>query len=118
MNAESLRFKDGTCSCKILLFFRIHVRLRSYQGFNDSKMPVLRCIMQRNEPTTDIQRRMRGDLAHEHEDEMRFKGGTCGCKALLLLRIQVRLGGNQGLSDLQMPIHACMMQRYEPVSDE
>ena len=74
--------------------------------------------MQRNEPITDEQRRMRGDLAHEYADAMKFKGGTCGCKALLFLRIHVRLGGNQGLSDLQMPIHACMMQRCEPFSDK
>ena len=118
MHADALRFKVVRRSCKRLLFFCVHIRLCSYQGFNDSKMRVLRCIMQRNETTTEEKRRMRGNLAHVHADEMRFKGGTCSCKALLLLRIQVRLGGNQGLSDLKMPIHACMMQRYEPVTDE
>ena len=39
IHADALRFKCGTCRCKALLVLSIHVRLRSYQRFNDIDMP-------------------------------------------------------------------------------
>ena len=62
--------------------------------------------MQRNEPITDEQRRMRGDLAHEYADAMKFKGGTCGCKELLVLRVHAVAASRHKLLDKSQVTHA------------
>jgi hypothetical protein len=67
-NAEVLRFKGGTCGSKALHVFCIHVRLRSYQGFNDSKMPMQTRTMQRY--TSITAERNRSWKALHKADEM------------------------------------------------